>query len=86
MHNELQGGRLAKRDSVIVGKGGRVALTVEGKSYDALIKEIDYNTLKREVNEIDFKALPAALVEKIELDVGDLIVASDETDNTEAQE
>ncbi len=141
------------------GKGGRVALTVEGKTYDALIKEIDYNALKREVNEIDFqalvstekvhssaeihiinegkitggipqqiiheidfKALPAALVEKIELDVGDLkvgdtlrvkdlaiskhsdievladleatvitvteprIVASDETENTEAQE
>lgn len=141
------------------GKGGRVALTVEGKTYDALIKEIDYNALKREVNEIDFqalvstekvhssaeihiinegkitggipqqiiheidfKALPAALVEKIELDVGDLkvgdtlrvkdltiskhsdievladpeatvitvteprIVASDEPENTEAQE
>lgn len=93
------------------GKGGRVALTVEGKTYDALIKEVDYNALKREVDEIDFqalvstekvhssaeihlinegkivggipqqmiheinfKALPAALVEKIELDVGNLKV------------
>ena len=93
------------------GKGGRVTLTVEGKTYDALIKEVDYNSLKREVDEIDFqalvstekvhssaeihlvnegkitggipeqvlheinfKALPAALIEKIELDVGDLKV------------
>ena len=93
------------------GKGGRVLLQLEGKTYDALIKEVDYNPLKGFVEEIDFqalvssekvhssaeihlinesklvagipqqmlheinyKALPASLVEKIELDVGDLKV------------
>lgn len=93
------------------GKGGRVALQVDGKTYDALIKEVDYNAMKGWVDELDFqalvgtekvhssaeihlinesklvagipqqmlheinyKALPASLVEKIELDVGDLKV------------
>ena len=39
------------------GKGGRVLLEVEGQTYNALIKEIDYNPLKRQVDEIDFQAL-----------------------------
>lgn len=93
------------------GKGGRVALQVDGKTYDALIKEVDYNAMKSWVDELDFqalvgtekvhssaeihlinesklvagipqqmlheinyKALPASLIEKIELDVGDLKV------------
>ncbi|HJD42943.1 MAG TPA: 50S ribosomal protein L25 [Candidatus Mediterraneibacter quadrami] len=93
------------------GKGGRVALTVDGQTYDALIKEVDFNPLKGGVDEmdfqalvstekvhssaeihlinadklvagvpqqmlheVDFKALPSALVEKIELDIGDLKV------------
>lgn len=93
------------------GKGGRIVLDIEGVTYDALIKEVDYNALKRQVNEIDFqalvstekvhssaeihlinegkitggipeqvmhelkfKALPADLIERIELDVGDLKV------------
>lgn len=93
------------------GKGGRVRLDLEGQSYDALIKEVDYNAMKGWVDEIDFqalvstekvhssaeihlinadklaagvpqqmlhevefRALPAALVEKIELDIGDLKV------------
>ena len=93
------------------GKGGRVALTVDGQTYDALIKEVDFNPLKGSVDEmdfqalvstekvhssaeihlinadklvagvpqqmlheVDFKALPSALVEKIELDIGDLKV------------
>lgn len=93
------------------GKGGRVALQVDGKTYDALIKEVAYNAMKGWVDELDFqalvgtekvhssaeihlinegklvagipqqmlheinyKALPASLVEKIELDVGDLKV------------
>ena len=93
------------------GKGGRVALQVDGKTYDALIKEVDYNAMKGWVDELDFqalvgtekvhssaeihlinegklvagipqqmlheinyKALPASLVEKIELDVGNLKV------------
>lgn len=93
------------------GKGGRVALQVDGKTYDALIKEVNYNAMKGWVDELDFqalvgtekvhssaeihlinegklvagipqqmlheinyKALPASLVEKIELDVGNLKV------------
>ena len=93
------------------GKGGQVMLEVEGQTYDALIKEVDYNPLKGQVDEIDFqalvsgekvhsvaeihlvnpdklvagvpqqmlhevafKALPSALVDKIEVDVGDLKV------------
>ena len=84
-------------------------LEVAGETYDALIKEVDYNPLKGYVDEIDFqalvsnekvhsvaeihlvnleklssgvpqqmlqeisfKALPAALVEKVEVDVGPL--------------
>ena len=93
------------------GKGGQVMLEVEGKTYDALIKEVDYNPLKGCVDEIDFqalvqgekvhstaevhlvnleklpagvpqqmlheiafKALPSALVDKVEVDVGDMKV------------
>ena len=93
------------------GKGGRVLLEVEGQTYNALIKEVDYNPLKRQVDEIDFqalvsgekvhsvaeivllnhekvttgvlqqlleevsyRALPSALVEKIEVDAGNLKV------------
>lgn len=92
-------------------KGGRVMLEVEGKTYNALIKEVDYNSLKKYVNEIDFqalvsnemihstaeihltnieklaagipqqmlheisfKALPAALVDRVEIDAGALKV------------
>ena len=95
----------------VENKGGQVMLEVDGKTYDALIKEVDYNPLKGYVDEIDFqalvsdekvhstaevhlvnldklaagvpqqmlheisfKALPAALVEKVEVDVGDLKV------------
>ena len=107
------------------GKGSQVLLNVAGTEMDVLIKEIDYNSLKGQVDEIDFqalvsgekvhsvaeihllnhekvttgvlqqmlkevsyRALPSALVEKIELDVGgmrvgdtirvrDLAIASD---------
>ena len=107
------------------GKGSQVLLNVDGTEMDDLIKEIDYNSLKGQVDEIDFqalvngekvhsvaeihllnhekvttgvlqqmlkevsyRALPSALVEKIELDVGgmrvgdtirvrDLAIASD---------
>ena len=90
-------------------KGSQVMLDVDGKTYDVLIKEIDYDAMKNQVTEIDFqalvstekvhsvaeihlvnleklssgvpqqmlqeisfKALPAALVEKVEVDVGPL--------------
>ena len=92
-------------------KGSQIMLEVDGKAYDVLIKEIDYNALARRVDEIDFqalvqgekvhsvaevillnhekrtegvveqmlqeisyKAVPAALVEKVEIDVSDLKV------------
>ena len=78
----------------VENKGGQVMLEVDGQTYDALIKEVDYNPLKGYVaeihlvnldklaagvpqqmlQEISFKALPAALVEKVEVDVGDLKV------------
>lgn len=38
-------------------KGSQIMLDVEGQKYDVLIKEIDYNPLKGEVDEIDFQAL-----------------------------
>lgn len=97
--------RLLKTDH----KGSQIMLNVEGQDYDVLIKEVDYNAMKRCVDEIDFqalvsnekvhsvaeihlvnleklssgvpqqmlqeisfKALPAALVEKVEVDVGPL--------------
>ena len=90
-------------------KGSQVMLELDGKTYDALIKEVDYNPLAHTVEEVDFqalvsnekvhsvaeihlvnleklssgvpqqmlqeisfKALPAALVEKVEVDVGPL--------------
>ena len=87
-------------------KGSQIMLDVDGTSYDVLIKDIEFNPLKGQVDEIDFqalvsnekihsvaevvllnhekvadgvvqlllheiayKALPAALVEKVEIDV-----------------
>jgi len=70
----------------VENKGGQVMLEVDGQTYDALIKEVDYNPLKGYVDEIDFQALVSnekvhsvaeihlALVEKVEVDVGDLKV------------
>lgn len=91
-------------------KGSRVNLSVDGKDYDVLIKDISYNALKAEINEIDFQALvsgekvhsvaevvlinhdkvqgvlqqhleeiayealPSALIDKVEIDVGDMKV------------
>ena len=92
-------------------KGSQVMLEVDGKTYDALIKEVDYNAMANRVDEIDFqalvstekvhsvaeivlvnhdkleagvlqqhleeisfRALPSALVDKIMVDVGDMKV------------
>ena len=92
-------------------KGSQVMLDVEGQTYDALIKEVDFNPLAGRVDEIDFqalvsnekvhsvaevilvnaekvasgvvqeglseiayKALPAALVDKVKVDVGNMKV------------
>ena len=90
-------------------KGSRLMLEADGKNYNVLIKEIDYDSMKNQVTEIDFQALvsgekvhsvaeiillnhekiiegilqqrlaeiafqalPDALVDKIEIDVGDM--------------
>lgn len=45
--------RLLKTDH----KGSQIMLNVEGQDYDVLIKEVDYNAMKRCVDEIDFQAL-----------------------------
>ena len=42
--------RLLKTDH----KGSQIMLNVEGQDYDVLIKEVDYNAMKRCVDEIDF--------------------------------
>ena len=49
-------------------KGTQIMLDVEGKMYDVLIKEIQFNPLKGQVDEIDFHAL----VDKIDVDCGNL--------------
>lgn len=90
-------------------KGSQVMLDVDGQTYDALIKEVDFNPLAGRVDEIDFqalvstekvhsvaeivllnhekveagvlqedleeisyKALPADLVDKVQVDVGEM--------------
>lgn len=90
-------------------KGSRIMLNIDGQSYDALIKEIEYNPLKAQIeemdfqalvtgekvqsvaevalinhdkvttgvleqllNEISFRAIPTALIDKVEIDVGDM--------------
>ena len=90
-------------------KGSQIMLEVDGKTYDALIKEVDYNAMANRVDEIDFqalvstekvhsvaeivllnhekveagvlqedleeisyKALPADLVDKVQVDVGEM--------------
>lgn len=91
------------------GKGSQILLELNGKCLDVLVKEIDFNPLKGQVEEMDFQALvsgekvhsvaeihllnhekittgvleqllhevsyrafPADLIDKIELDVGDM--------------
>ena len=37
------------------GKGSQIYLEVEGQTLDVLIKEVDFNPLKNQVDEIDFQ-------------------------------
>ena len=104
---EREAERLLKKS----GKGSQVMLEVDGQTYDALIKEVDYDSMKNQILEIDFqalvsnekvhsvaeiillnheavqagvvqqmlqevsyKALPAALVDKIKIDVSSMKV------------
>lgn len=39
------------------GKGSQIMLDVDGEMMDVLVKEIDFNTIKGQVDEIDFQAL-----------------------------
>lgn len=41
------------------GKGGRILLDLDGQSYNVLIKEVDFNSMKHQVTEIDFQVLVA---------------------------
>lgn len=41
------------------GKGGRILLDLDGQSYNVLIKEVDFNSMKHQITEIDFQALVA---------------------------
>ena len=107
--------KLSKKDVEqllkVDNKGSQVMLEVDGKQYDALIKDIQHNAMARRVDEIDFqalvsnekvhsvaevilvnaekvasgvvqeglseiayKALPAALVDKVKVDVGNMKV------------
>lgn len=38
-------------------KGSQVILDIEGQKYNTLVKEVDYNSMKARVDEIDFQAL-----------------------------
>ncbi len=38
-------------------KGSQIMLEIENRKLDVLIKEIDYNAMKRQIDEIDFQAL-----------------------------
>lgn len=103
--------REAERFLKTNGKGSQVMLEVDGQSIDALIKEVDFDSMKNQILEIDFQALvkgekvhsvaevvllnhekvvtgvveqlleeisyravPEELVEKVEIDVGELRV------------
>ena len=39
------------------GKGSRITLDIEGTPYNVLIKDVEYNPLKGQLEEIDFQAL-----------------------------
>lgn len=41
------------------GKGGRILLYLDGQSYNVLIKEVDFNSMKHQITEIDFQVLVA---------------------------
>ena len=115
---EIQGSmpiKMAKADAERLlktnGKGSQIMLEVDGRSMDVLVKEIVYNSMKRQIDEMDFqalvsgekvhsvaevvllghdklqegvlqellheisyKAVPAALVEKVEIDVSTMKV------------
>ncbi len=66
-------------------KGSQVMLDIEGEKMNVLVKDVEFNPLKGQVDEIDFQALqlleevqfkayPSALVDKVEVDVSNMKV------------
>ena len=66
-------------------KGGQIMLDVEGEVYDVLIKvhsvaeiifenhdKVEAGVLQEVLKEVSYRALPAALVEKVKVDVGEM--------------
>ncbi len=41
------------------GKGGRILLDLDGQPYNVLIKEVDFNSMKHQIMEMDFQVLVA---------------------------
>ena len=41
----------------VCGKGSEAQLSLEGQQYDVLVKEVDYDPIKRQTLEIDFQVL-----------------------------
>ena len=61
------------------GKGGQLMLDLEGKTMNVLIKEVDFNTMKGRVDEIDFQALVSN--EKVH-SVAEIVLLNHEKVNT----
>ena len=57
-------------------KGSQIMLDVDGQSYDVLINhdKLAAGVLQQHLEEISFRALPSALVDKVMVDVGDMKV------------
>ncbi len=58
------------------GKGSQVELDVDGQTYDTLIKELDYNSLKHQIEALDFQALVSG--EKVQT-VAEIVLVNPES-------
>ncbi len=58
------------------GKGSQVELNVDGQTYDTLIKELDYNSLKHQIEALDFQALVSG--EKVQT-VAEIVLVNPES-------
>ena len=61
------------------GKGGRILLDLDGQSYNVLIKEVDFNSMKHQITEIDFQVLVAG--EKVHSAAGIELLNHDKVTN-----
>ena len=53
-------------------KGSQIMLDIDGESHNVLIKEVESGVLQQQLEEVSYKALPSALVDKVEIDVAEL--------------